>query len=318
MGRQDYEGAPIDDVGGQVAGSSDSDAGSGFSSGFGASGQTFSGGDLYGEDQAQQESGAAIRNQLRAQAAGVPVQDLGFVQSRTPQGLPEVIMGQRPQRQPMSPFAFSHLFQKGMPSQVTRGFAAGTSPLAQIMARQNYSALPSVGMMSLLPNAAESTVNVLQEGGIPVYDGTNQIVGAMGDGLFGGRAYTGRPGFDPNQVSMETIKDAAGNIIGYKTSSLTGTFGDDDGGEDRLPGVPVAAVTEAAPEAPRAAPEYIYPEGGVFHDRGLYYRRGLLDEPVPGLLDYTARNEAFRRGMATDASLYGMPYDLSGYTLLNE
>lgn len=91
---------------------------------------------------------------------------------------------------------------------------------------------------------------------------------------------------------------------------------DGDDGDDRLPGVPVAAVTGAAPETPRAAPQYIYPEGGFFPKTGRYYRRGLLDIDPGGLLDFTARNEAFRRGMATDASLYGMPYDLSGYTLL--
>ena len=127
------------------------------------------------------------------------------------------------------------------------------------------------------------------------------------------------PAIDPNQVSMEKVEDAAGNIIWpTRPNSLTGTFGDDDGdGDDRLPGVPAtAAVTQAAPEAPRAAPEYIYPEGGFFPETGRYYRRGLLDIDPGGLLDFTARNRAFRRGMATDASLYGMPYDLSGYTLL--
>lgn len=209
-----------------------------------------------------------------------------------------------------------------LPQNVSRGFGKGATPISQLFARQYYQPLPNIGFLGVTLNSLAGRVpqgiaDRLGKGGTPVYSGTGQIVGVMGEGLFGSQAYYGQPGFDPNQVSMETVKDAAGNIIGYKTDSLTGTFGDDDGGESPLPGVPTtAAVTEAAPEVLRAAPEYIYPEGGFFPETGRYYRRGLLDIDPGGLLDFTARNEAFRRGMATDASLYGMPYDLSGYTLL--
>ena len=209
-----------------------------------------------------------------------------------------------------------------LPQNVSRGFGQGSTPISQVFARQYNQPLPNIGFLGVTLNSLAGRVpqgiaDRLGKGGTPVYDGTGQIVGVMGEGLFGGQAYYGRPGFDPNQVSMEKVEDAAGNVIGYKTDSLTGTFGDDDGGESTLPGVPTtAAVTQATPEAPRAAPEYIYPEGGFFPETGRYYRRGLLDIDPGGLLDFTARNEAFRRGMATDASLYGMPYDLSGYTLL--
>lgn len=208
-----------------------------------------------------------------------------------------------------------------LPQNVSQGYGQSATPISQLFARQYNQPLPNVGFMGVTLNSLAGRVpqgiaDRLGKGGTPVYDGTGQIVGVMGEGLFGGQAYYGRPGFDPNQVSMEVVKDAADNVIGYKTDSLTGTFGDDDGGEDRLPGVPVAAVTEAVPEALRAAPEYIYPEGGFFPETGRYYRRGLLDIDPGGLLDFTARNRDFRRGMATDASLYGMPYDLSGYTLL--
>jgi len=208
-----------------------------------------------------------------------------------------------------------------LPQTVTQGFGQGSTPFSQLFARQYTQPMPNIGLLGVTLNSLAGRVprgisDRLGTGGTPVYDGTGQIVGVMGEGLFGGQAYYGRPGFDPLQTEMESVKDAAGNVIGYKTDSLTGTFGDDDGGEDRLPGVPVAAVTAAAPAAPRAAPEYIYPEGGFFPETGRYYRRGLLDIDPGGLLDFTARNEAFRRGMATDASLYGMPYDLSGYSLL--
>ncbi|MGB0819298.1 MAG: hypothetical protein ACPGQQ_10295 [Candidatus Puniceispirillaceae bacterium] len=209
-----------------------------------------------------------------------------------------------------------------LPQNVSRGFGQGATPISQLFARQYNQPLPNIGLLGVTLNSLAGRVpqgiaDRLGKGGTPVYDGTGQIVGVMGEGLFGSQAYYGRPGFDPLQTEMETVKDAAGNIIGYKTDSLTGTFGDDDGGESPLPGVPTtAAVTEAAPEALRAAPEYIYPEGGFFPETGRYYRRGLLDIDPGGLLDFTARNEAFRRGMATDASLYGMPFDLTGYTLL--
>ncbi|WJE88100.1 hypothetical protein FAMCQIZV_CDS0019 [Phage C72C1] len=105
------------------------------------------------------------------------------------------------------------------------------------------------------------------------------------------------------------------NYEGEFEQLVRGPFSSDDG--DDTPAVPVTAITPAEePVAAAVTPQYIRPAGGFFPEEGLYYRRGLLDEPVPGLLDFTARNRAFRRGMATDASLYQMPYDLTGYTLL--
>lgn len=278
----------------------------------------------HGEDQRQAiaETAAAISAQQQQDAQNfmqpqmaVPQQDMDMVQSRTGINVPGVY-GQAQMGRPFQPYA--QLFQQGLPSTVTAGFAAGTRPLSQLMARQNYSPLPNVGLMGALPNTATGILERLEAGGKPVYDPTGQIVGVMGEGLFGGEAYFGRPGFDPLQGGSQRLEDERGALMGYQSVGYTGDMGsDDDGGESPLPGVPTtAAVTQAAPEAPRAAPEYIYPEGGFFPETGRYYRRGLLDIDPGGLLDFTARNEAFRRGMATDASLYGMPYDLSGYTLL--
>lgn len=278
----------------------------------------------HGEDQRQAiaETAAAISAQQQQDAQNfmqpqmaAPQQDMGMVQSRTGINVPGVY-GQAQMGRPFQPYA--QLFQQGLPSTVTAGFAAGTRPLSQLMARQNYSPLPNVGLMGALPNTATGILERLEAGGKPVYDPTGQIVGVMGEGLFGGEAYFGRPGFDPLQGGSQRLEDERGALMGYQSVGYTGDMGsDDDGGESPLPGVPTtAAVTQAAPEAPRAAPEYIYPEGGFFPETGRYYRRGLLDIDPGGLLDFTARNEAFRRGMATDASLYGMPYDLSGYTLL--
>ena len=264
---------------------------------------------------------AAVMQQVEEarlrQAEGGPIR-MGLVEGQTYQA-PDLLSmqaqyGRARMGRPFQPYA--QLFQQGLPSTVTAGFAAGTRPLSQLMARQNYSSMPKFGMMGALPNTASGILEQLEAGGKPVYDPTGQIVGVMGEGLFGGEAYFGRSGFDPLQGGSQRLEDERGALMGYQSVDYTGDMGGDDSGDDRLPGVPVAAVTEAAPEAPRAAPEYIYPEGGFFPKTGQYYRRGLLDIDPGGLLDFTARNRDFRRGMATDASLYGMPYDLSGYTLL--
>ena len=126
-----------------------------------------------------------------------------------------------------------------LPQNVSRGFGQGSTPISQLFARQYNQPLPNIGFLGVTLNSLAGRVpqgiaDRLGKGGTPVYDGTGQIVGVMGEGLFGGQAYYGRPGFDPNQVSMEKVEDAAGNVIGYKTDSLTGTFGDDDGGESTL------------------------------------------------------------------------------------
>jgi hypothetical protein len=201
---------------------------------------------------------------------------------------------------------------------VTQGFGAGQTSINQLYKRAFNQPLPNIGFMGVGLNTLGSSVargilDRVAAGGKPVYDPTGQIVGVMGEGLFGGEAYFGRPGFDPLQGGSSFDPDNQA----YYASSYTGDMGgDDDGGPD-IPRAPVTAITPAEePVAAAVTPQYIRPAGGFFPEEGLYYRRGLLDEPVPGLLDFTARNQAFRRGMATDASLYQMPYDLTGYTLL--
>lgn len=265
----------------------------------------------------QQVEEARIR-----QEAGGP-QRMGFVQGPTYQA-PDLLSmqaqyGQARMGRPFQPYA--QLFQQGLPSTVTSGFAAGTRPLSQLMARQSSQPLPDVGAFGVGLNTlgqglATGITERLEAGGKPVYDPTGQIVGVMGEGLFGGEAYYGRPGFDPLQGGSQRLEDERGALMGYQSQGYTGDMDSGDNGDDRLPGVPVTAVTVPAEAAVATTPQYIRPAGGFFPEEGLYYRRGLLDEPVPGLLDFTARNEAFRRGMATDASLYQMPYDLTGYTLL--
>ena len=282
-----------------------------------------------GNDESVEQMRARVAMQQAAQdeLARVAAQDavlanrgnMGFVQGRTGIDMPGVY-GQAQMGRPFQPFA--QLFQQGLPSTVTSGFAAGTRPLSQLMARQNYQPLPDVGafgvgLNTLGQSLATGITERLETGGKPVYDPTGQIVGVMGQGLFGGEAYFGRPGFDPLQGGSQRLEDESGALMGYQSRGYTGDMGgDDDGGPD-IPRAPVTAITPAEePVAAAVTPQYIRPAGGFFPEEGLYYRRGLLDEPVPGLLDFTARNQAFRRGMATDASLYQMPYDLTGYTLL--
>lgn len=150
------------------------------------------------------------------------------------------------------------------------------------------SALGAMGDYSLRMQA-----NKLAESGQPVFDDAGIYRGVISEGPFG-RVYSGDPQFNP----------------------FASPPSEDDSGQD-IPRAPVTAITPAEePVAAAVDPQYIRPSGGFYPEQGLYYRRGLLDEPVPGLLDFTARNRAFRQGMATDASLYDMPYDLTGYTLL--
>jgi len=214
------------------------------------------------------------------------------------------------------------LANENLPQNIAQGYGQGSSPVTQLFSRQLNQPLPNIGLMgvgfnTLGQNIAKGIATRLGQGGTPVYDPTGQIVGVMGQGLFGGEAYFGRPGFDPLQGGSQRIEDETGALMGYQSRGYTGDMGDDDDGGPDIPRAPVTAITPAEePVAAAVTPQYMQPAGGFYPSQGLYYRRGLLDEPVPGLLDFTARNRAFRRGMATDASLYQMPYDLTGYTLL--
>lgn len=276
----------------------------------------------HGEDQRQAiaETAAAITAQQQQDAQNftqphiaVPRQDMGMVAGRTGIDVPGVY-GQAQMGRPYQPYA--QLFQQGLPSAVSAGFAAGTRPISQLLARQNYSAMPKFGMAGALPNVAEGIASRLQAGGKPVYDPTGQIVGVMGKGFFGGEAYFGRPGFDPLQGGSQRLEDERGALMGYQSVGYTGDM-DSDGGDDFRRQVPVTPITEEPVEAPQSPVQYVQPAGGFYPRTGRYFRSGLLDQAPTGILDYAARNRAFRESMATDAGLYDMPYNLSGYTLLS-
>ena len=62
--------------------------------------------------------------------------------------------------------------------------------------------IPGIGTLSVV-NAlsAQQTQASLQRGASPVYGSSGNVVGTMGDGLFGGTGYTGSPEGDPNPPS---------------------------------------------------------------------------------------------------------------------
>lgn len=221
-----------------------------------------------------------------------------------------------------------------LPQQVTQGFAAGTSPLAQLSARRNLdSPFPSFGLLGMLGGmglqnkVASGIYDRVMAGGTPVYDPSGQIVGVMGEGLFGGEAYYGRPGFDPLQGGSGAIRDKdTGVLLGYQSEGFTGDI-DDSGDDDFRPSVPVTAVSQAQEQQDGTMiPQgYVYPDGGFFPREGRFLRMGLLDRPIDGyggLLadqdpsEFEAMNMAFRQ--PTYAGIYQDPYDLTGYTLLDE
>jgi len=227
----------------------------------------------------------------------------------------------------------SRLRNPMLPQQVAQGFAAGTMPLSQLGARRNLqSPFPQFGLLGALnlgQRTASGIYDRVLEGGTPVYDPSGQIVGVMGEGLFGGESYFGRPGFDPLQKGSRAITDPdTGMVIGYQAESYTGDIPQDDDGGPDIPRAPVTAVTpteEPEPEKSMIQQGYVYPDGGVFPREGRFLRMGLLDRPVQqygGLLagqdpaDFEAMNMAFRQ--PTYAGIYQDPYDLTGYTLLDE
>lgn len=62
--------------------------------------------------------------------------------------------------------------------------------------------IPGIGTLSVVnAMSAQQTQAQLQRGASPVYGSSGNVVGTMGDGLFGGTAYTGSPEGDPNPPS---------------------------------------------------------------------------------------------------------------------
>lgn len=236
--------------------------------------------------------------------------------------------------------AIQRLQQAGLPQTVQQGFAAGTSPFAQLTARGNLNQLPNFGILSALNALGQRTASGIMEriqgGGIPVYDKTGQIVGArvrsdVGDkamGFLGEKfgfepepqyTYFGRGDFDVNQATP--ITDQFGNIIGYETAP---SIMQDDGGDSYIaPEATTVAAAQPEPETSMIPMDYRYPAGGYYPEEGRFLRQGLLDvapTTYGGLLagydptQFGAMNVGFRQ--PTDVSLYEDPYDVSGYALI--
>lgn len=233
--------------------------------------------------------------------------------------------------------AIQRLQQAGLPKTIQQGFAAGTSPFAQLSARGNLNQLPNIGILSALNKLGQRTASGIMEriqaGGIPVYDKTGQIVGArvrsdVGDkamGFLGEKfgfepepqyTYFGRGDFDVNQATP--ITDQFGNIIGYETAP---SIMQDDGGEPYV--APEVTVAEAEPEPVDTTRGYVYPAGGIYPTEGEYMRTGLLDiapTQYGGLLagydptQFGAMNVGFRQPINVGA--YPDPFDVTGYTLI--
>lgn len=243
----------------------------------------------------------------------------------------------------MAEQAIQNLQQADLPQQIQQGFAAGTSPYAQLSARMNLNQLPNVGLLSGLnmlgQRTAKGIFDRINAGGTPVYDRTGQIVGvnspsALGDKIGGfiedkfdvdmprSYSYFGRPNYDPQQGQSKPIMDKFGNIIGYEGSGFTSS-GDDDGFVAPEATTVVAAQPEPEAEPSMIAQGYRYPAGGVYPEEGMYRRMGLLDiapTTYGGLLagydqpQFAAMNEAF--GQPTDVGLFEDPYDVTGYSLV--
>lgn len=237
--------------------------------------------------------------------------------------------------------AVQRLQQAGLPQTVQQGFAAGTSPYAQLSARGNLNQLPDFGILSALnalgKRTASGIMERIQRGGIPVYDKTGQIVGVrtrseIGDkatGLLGEAfgfepeptySYFGRPDY---QISEENaIRDQFGNIIGYEAGV---EFSQEDGEPSIAPEATTdAAVQEPEPEKSMIPMGYRYPADGYYPEEGRFMRTGLLDvapTTYGGLLagydptQFAAMNVAFRQ--PTDVGLFVDPYDVKGYTRIS-
>ena len=236
--------------------------------------------------------------------------------------------------------AIQRLQQAGLPQTVQQGFAAGTSPFAQLSARGNLNQLPNFGILSALNALGQRTASGIMEriqgGGIPVYDKTGQIVGArvrsdVGDkamGFLGEKfgfepepqyTYFGRGDFDANQATP--ITDQFGNIIGYETAP---SIMQDDGGDSYVaPEATTVVAAQPEPEKSMIEQGYRYPAGGYYPEEGLYRRMGLLDiapTQYGGLLagydqpQFEAMQAGFQRPV--DVGLYQDPYDVSGYALI--
>lgn len=173
----------------------------------------------------------------------------------------------------------------------------------QIQSQQGYGFPMPMALSALSDYSLRMQANKLAKGGRPVFDDQGIYRGVISQGLFG-EVYSGQPEYNPfNQDS----------------------FGDSE--DDYSGQTPVFATEEEEPREERSmiSQGYVYPDGGFFPREGRFLRMGLLDRPVQqygGLLagqdpaDFEAMNMAFRQ--PTYAGIYQDPYDLTGYTLLDE
>lgn len=145
--------------------------------------------------------------------------------------------------------------------------------------------------------------NKLAKGGRPVFDDKGVYRGVISQGPFG-EVYSGQPEYNPFfQPDYQDDGDEP-------AQSFPTLLSDEESREDDASMIPQG---------------YVYPDGGFFPREGRFLRMGLLDRPIDGyggLLagqdpsEFEAMNMAFRQ--PTYAGIYQDPYDLTGYTLLDE
>lgn len=290
MGRQDYEGAPMDGVTGDVAGSSTSDYGSSQSLGQMGSGESFSGADVYGGGEAEQQIRQAVsdvRQQYMDRPA--PMSEMGFG-------------------------TFSNLASRGG----AYDFGGGGFSLEGLLGGQyNISDLVKMGFNNhpivqagryIGQNASRQLMEGLQKGYKPQYNAIGQIVATYDPetGRYGAGSVKSR--IDPNDPRNQPVD----------------IFSEDNSDPDISESTAVAVIEEPEPEVSMIDMDYRYPAGGIYPEEGRFLRRGLLDvAPVQfgGLLrdydptQFAEMNVGFRR--PTDVSLFQDPYDVRGYTLLS-
>jgi hypothetical protein len=289
MGRQDYEGAPMSGVSGDVAGSTTSDYGSSGSLGQMSSGESFSGADLYGGGEAEQQIRQAVSN-VRQQYMDRPqqIQNMGFG-------------------------TFSDLASRGGLYNFSTPFSLegllGGKYSFSDLAKQSFKQHPIVQAFSFIgQNASRQLMEGLEKGYKPQYNRIGQVVATINPktGQYGAGSVVER--IDPNNPANEPVP-----------SMDTGG----DGGGFIAPEATAVAAAQPEPEVSMVDPDLRYPAGGVYPEEGLYRRMGLLDiapTQYGGLLagydrpQFEAMQAGFQRPV--DVGLFEDPYDVKGYTLL--
>jgi len=290
MGRQDYEGAPREGVTGDRAGSTTSDVGSSQSLGQMASGESFSGADLY------TEGGSEAERQIRQAVSNVRQQYMD-----------------RPQQiQNMGFGTFSDLASRGGLYDFSAPFSLegllGGQYSFSDLAKQSFKQHPITQAFSFIGrNASRQLMEGLEKGYKPQYNKIGQVVATINPetGQYGAGSVVER--IDPDNPANEPVSfmDAG-----------------DDGGFI-APEATVVAAVEPEPEVSMIEQGYRYPASGYYPQEGRFLRQGLLDvapQVYGGLLagydptQFGAMNVGFRQ--PTDVSLYQDPYDVSGYALI--